>query len=213
MPRRDVECASMAFVTLEGMEGSGKSTQAARIAAALGPDTVLTREPGGTPVGREIRSLLLDPRWSVVDEAEVLLYFADRAQHVSEVVRPALAEGRSVVSDRYVDTSLAYQGYGRGLPLDALAHVASLATRGLRPDLTLFFEVPIDVGLERIGARGPRDRIEAASRAFHERARAGYDVLMRQEPDRWVVVDGLGTPEEVGARALGVLSSRGLVKG
>jgi dTMP kinase len=203
----------MAFVTLEGMEGSGKSTQAARIAAALGPDTVLTREPGGTPVGREIRSLLLDPRWSVVDEAEVLLYFADRAQHVSEVVRPALAEGRSVVSDRYVDTSLAYQGYGRGLPLDALAHVASLATRGLRPDLTLFFEVPIDVGLERIGARGPRDRIEAASRAFHERARAGYDVLMRQEPDRWVVVDGLGTPEEVGARALGVLSSRGLVKG
>lgn len=213
MARRDVECASMAFVTLEGMEGSGKSTQAARIAAALGPDTVLTREPGGTPVGREIRSLLLDPRWSVVDEAEVLLYFADRAQHVSEVVRPALAEGRSVVSDRYVDTSLAYQGYGRGLPLDALAHVASLATRGLRPDLTLFFEVPIDVGLERIGARGPRDRIEAASRAFHERARAGYDVLMRQEPDRWVVVDGLGTPEEVGARALGVLSSRGLVKG
>jgi dTMP kinase len=203
----------MAFVTLEGMEGSGKSTQAARIAAALGPDTVLTREPGGTPVGREIRSLLLDPRWSVVDEAEVLLYFADRAQHVSEVVRPALAEGRSVVSDRYVDTSLAYQGYGRGLPLDALAHVASLATRGLRPDLTLFFEVPIDVGLARIGARGPRDRIEAASRAFHERARAGYDVLMRQEPDRWVVVDGLGTPEEVGARALGVLSSRGLVKG
>ena len=203
----------MAFVTLEGMEGSGKSTQAARIAAALGPDTVLTREPGGTPGGREIRSLLLDPRWSVVDDAEVLLYFADRAQHVSEVVRPALAEGRSVVSDRYVDTSLAYQGYGRGLPLDALAHVASLATRGLRPDLTLFFEVPIDVGLERIGARGPRDRIEAASRAFHERARAGYDVLMRQEPDRWVVVDGLGTPEEVGARALGVLSSRGLVKG
>lgn len=202
----------MAFVTLEGMEGCGKSTQAARIAAALGPDTVLTREPGGTPLGREIRQLLLDPRWTVADVTEVLLYFADRAQHVSEVLRPALAAGRSVVSDRYVDTSLAYQGYGRGLPLDALAHVAALATGGLRPDLTLFFDVPIDIGLARIGARGPRDRIEAEARAFHERARAGYDVLMAQDPERWVVVDGMGTPEEVGARALWVLGARGLAR-
>jgi dTMP kinase len=202
----------MVFVTLEGMEGSGKSTQAAGIAAALGPDTVLTREPGGTPVGREIRSLLLDPRWSVCDVAEVLLYFADRSQHVRDVIRPAMAEGRSVVSDRYVDTSLAYQGHGRGLPLDALAHVARLATGGLRPDLTLFFDVPIDVGLDRIGSRGPRDRIEAEARAFHERARAGYDVLMREDPERWVVVNAVGTPEEVGARALAVLKARGLAR-
>jgi dTMP kinase len=201
----------MAFVTLEGMEGCGKSTQAGRIAAALGPDTVLTREPGGTPVGREIRQLLLDPRWKVAAAAEVLLYFADRAQHVAEVLRPALAAGRSVVSDRYVDTSLAYQGYGRGLPLDALAHVAELATGGLRPDLTLFFDVPIDVGLARIGARGPRDRIEAEARGFHERARAGYDALMAAEPTRWVIVDGMGTPDEVGERALFVLQERGLV--
>jgi dTMP kinase len=202
----------MVFVTLEGMEGSGKSTQAARIAKALGPDTVLTREPGGTTLGRQIRELLLDPRWTVAGETEVLLYFADRAQHVAEVLRPALDAGRSVVSDRYVDTSLAYQGYGRGLPQDALAHVARLATGGLRPDLTLFFEVPIDVGLDRIGARGPRDRIEAESRAFHERARAGYDVLMAQDPQRWVMVDGLGTPEDVGARVLDVLESRGLAR-
>ena len=186
----------MAFVTLEGMEGCGKSTQAGRIAAALGPDTVLTREPGGTPLGREIRQLLLDPRWTVADPTEVL--------------RPALAAGRSVVSDRYVDTSLAYQGYGRGLPLDAIAAMAALATGGLRPDLTLFFDVPIDVGLARIGARGPRDRIEAEARAFHERARAGYDALMAQDPSRWVVVDGMGTPDDVGARALGVLRDRGL---
>jgi len=203
----------MVFVTLEGMEGCGKSTQAARIAAALGPDTVLTREPGGTTLGREIRQLLLDPRWMVADVTEVLLYFADRAQHVSEVLRPALEQGRPVVSDRYVDTSLAYQGYGRGLPLDALAHVAALATGGLRPDLTLFFDVPIDVGLARIGARGPRDRIEAEARAFHVRARAGYDALMQQDPQRWVVVDGMGTPDEVGERALAVLRARGLVKG
>jgi dTMP kinase len=202
----------MAFVTLEGMEGSGKSTQAARIAEALGPDTVLTREPGGTPLGLEIRQLLLDPRWTVAPETEVLLYFADRAQHISEKVRPALAAGRSVVSDRYVDTSLAYQGHGRGLSLEALAHVARLATGGLKPDLTLFFEVPIDIGLTRIGARGPRDRIEAEARAFHERARAGYDELMRQEPERWVMVDGMGSPDEVGQRVVEVLRLRGLVR-
>jgi dTMP kinase len=202
----------MVFVTLEGMEGSGKSTQGPRIAAALGPDTVLTREPGGTGLGRGIRALLLDPSGVVAPEAEVLLYFADRAQHVAELLRPSLAAGRPVVSDRYVDTSLAYQGYGRGLPQEALRHVARLATGGLRPDLTLFFDVPIAVGLERIRVRGARDRIEAESDAFHERARAGYDALMRDDPDRWVVVDGVGSPDEVGARALDVLRSRGLLE-
>ena len=202
----------MVFVTLEGMEGSGKSTQGPRIAAALGPDTLLTREPGGTGLGRGIRALLLDPAGVVAPEAEVLLYFADRAQHVTELVRPALAAGRPVVSDRYVDTSLAYQGHGRGLPLDALRHVALLATGGLRPDLTLFFDVPIAVGLERIRARGARDRIEAEADAFHERARAGYDALMREDPERWVVVDGVGTTDEVGARACAVLRARGLLE-
>jgi dTMP kinase len=202
----------MAFVTLEGMEGCGKSTQARTLAELLGPDTVLTCEPGGTPLGREIRALLLDHRWTVADPTEVLLYFADRAQHVFEVLRPALAAGRSVVSDRYVDSSLAYQAYGRGLPLEALAHVAALATGGLRPDLTLFFEVPIDVGLARIGARGPRDRIEVEARAFHERARAGYDALMALDRDRWVIVDGMGTPDEVGERAVRVLRDRGLAR-
>jgi len=202
----------MVFVTLEGMEGSGKSTQGPRIAAALGPDTLLTREPGGTGLGRGIRALLLDPAGHVVPEAEVLLYFADRAQHVAELLRPALAAGRPVVSDRYVDTSLAYQGHGRGLMLDDLRHVARLATGGLRPDLTLFFDVPIAVGLERIRARGARDRIEAEAVAFHERARAGYDALMREDPERWVVVDGVGTTDEVGARACAVLRERGLLE-
>ena len=194
------------------MEGSGKSTQGPRIAAALGPDTLLTREPGGTGLGRGIRALLLDPAGVVAPEAEVLLYFADRAQHVTELVRPALAAGRAVVSDRYVDTSLAYQGHGRGLSLDALRQVALLATGGLRPDLTLFFDVPIAVGLERIRARGARDRIEAEAEAFHERARAGYDALMREDPERWVVIDGVGTPDEVGARACAVLRERGLLE-
>jgi dTMP kinase len=116
------------------------------------------------------------------------------------------------VSDRYVDTSLAYQGYGRGLSLEALRQVALLATGGLRPDLTLFFDVPIAVGLERIRARGARDRIEAEAEAFHQRARAGYDALMREDPERWVLVDGVGTPDEVGARACAVLRERGLLE-
>ncbi|MET0552575.1 MAG: dTMP kinase [Vicinamibacteria bacterium] len=202
----------MVFVTLEGMEGSGKSTQGPRIAAAFGPDTVLTREPGGTGLGRGIRALLLDPAGVVSSEAEALLYFADRAQNVNEVVRPALAAGRAVVSDRYVDTSLAYQGYARGLSLEALRHVARLATGGLVPDLTLFFDVPIAVGLDRIRARGARDRIEAEAVAFHERARAGYDRLMREDPQRWAVVDGVGTPDEVEERACAVLRARGLLE-
>lgn len=201
----------MVFVTLEGMEGSGKTTQGPRVAAAFGADAVLTREPGGTGLGRGVRALLLDPAGVVSPEAEVLLYFADRAQHVAEVVRPALAAGRAVVSDRYVDASLAYQGYGRGLPLDALRHVAQLATGGLAPDLTLFFDVPIAVGLERIRARGARDRMEAEADAFHERVRAGYDCLMGADPGRWAVVDGVGTPDEVTERAVSVLRARGLV--
>jgi dTMP kinase len=198
------------FLTFEGIEGCGKSTQARRLAQAWGPEVLLTREPGATALGQAIRGLLLDPgHGEVAPATEALLYFADRAQHVEHVLRPALAAGRTVISDRYVDSSLAYQGYGRGLDLALLEAVARLATGGLRPDLTVLLEVPVELGLERIRARGSHDRLESERREFHERVSAGYDALAGREPERWLRVDGRGTQDEVAAQVRSALEARG----
>jgi dTMP kinase len=201
----------MAFITFEGMEGCGKSTQAKLLARALGPDAVVTQEPGGTAIGRAIRQLLLDPANRAMSaEAEVLLFFADRAQHVADVIRPALAAGKIVISTRYVDTSLAYQGYGRGLDLDRIRSVAVLATGGLRPDLTLFFDLPLEIGLARVVRRGGRDRLESEVREFHERVRNGYLELAAAEPDRWIRIDASGSEADVEARTRAAVEARGL---
>jgi dTMP kinase len=200
------------FVTFEGIEGSGKSTQARLLAERLGPDTVLTQEPGGTPMGRAIRRLLLDHGHGVVaPSTEVLLYFADRAQHVAELVRPALREGRSVVSDRYTDSSLAYQGYGRGLDRGLILAVHRLATGDLRPDVTILLDVSVDVGLARASSRGALDRLESEVREFHERVRDGYLEMARAEPDRWLRVDGEGSTDEVALRVAAAAEERGLI--
>jgi dTMP kinase len=206
-----MNCRAVAFITFEGIEGSGKSTQARLLADALGPDVLLTQEPGGTPLGLGIRSLLLDPRDESVDPiAEALLYFADRAQHVAQRIRPALAADLVVICDRYVDSSLAYQGYGRGLSLDALRSLADVATGGLRPDLTLFLEVPVETGLSRIAQRGMADRLESELLEFHERVLEGYQALIAADPERFVCIPGTGAAEAVFARVRAAVESRGL---
>ena len=204
----------MPFITFEGIEGCGKSTQVQRLAERLGSAGLLTREPGGTDIGQAIREVLLDPKHRrMASTTEVLLYFADRAQHVAEVIRPALAQGLVVLCDRYVETSLAYQGYGRGLPLEAIRSLAHLATGGLRPDMIVLFEVPIEVGLARAAKRGAHDRIESEVLEFHERVLAGYDALVAQDPSRWLRLDGQGSPEAVFQALWRGLASRGLVSG
>lgn len=188
------------FIVFEGGEGSGKSTQAARLADRLG--AVLTREPGGTTIGGALRALLLDASTTGLDDrAEALLMAADRAQHVAEVIRPALASGRHVVSDRYAGSTLAYQGYGRGLPVDDLRRLSAWAAAGLTPDLVVLLDVPRDLGSTRAAARVDPvpDRVEAAGDGFHSRVAQGYRALAAADSARWVVVDGSAPADEVEA--------------
>lgn len=182
------------FIVFEGGEASGKSTQSIRLARRLG--AVHTREPGGTAVGAALRDLLLDAATTGLDDrAEALLMAADRAQHVAEVVRPALAAGRHVVCDRYIGSTLAYQGHGRGLPLDDLRRISAWASGDLWPDLNVLLDVPPHVARARTA--GAPDRLEAAGDAFHARVAAGYRSLAAADPVRWVVVDGGGPADRV----------------
>ncbi len=193
------------FITLEGPEGSGKSTQARLLAEFLrqsGEDVLLTREPGGTVIGDQIRTILHShDNAAMTPAAELLLYNAARAQIVAEVIRPALAAGRSVLSDRYADSTIAYQGFGRELDLQLVRRITELATGGLKPDLTFLIDIPVDAGLARrrdgIGRGGEWNRMDSLSREFYERVRSGYMELVRAEPDRWVVVDGTPDVETV----------------
>ena len=189
------------FITFEGPDGSGKTTQARLLAKWLGEQgyqVVLTREPGGTDIGDQIRVVLHDPRNTAMDaRTEILLYSASRAQHVTEQIRPALAAGKIVISDRYADSTLAYQGYGRGLDLETLQRVTAFATGGLTPDLTLYLDVPPEAGLQRRQLGGVEwNRLDAETLEFHQRVRAGYLELVRQEPGRWVIIDAARSIEE-----------------
>jgi|TARA_B100000745_G_scaffold124578_1_gene81139 dTMP kinase len=193
------------FIAVEGADGTGKSTQARLLAERLG--ALFTREPGGTPLGERIRALVLDPSGDPpVDRAEALLMAAARAQHVAEVVEPALAAGRDVVSDRYVASSVAYQGYGRGLGAEAVMAVNRFATDDLQPDLVVLILVDAPVAVRRLGDH--LDRIEQAGDAFQTAVVAAYSEMAIADPDRWLVVDGNGTVEEVAARVAAAVEER-----
>lgn len=192
------------FITFEGIDGSGKSTQLRLLAEWLNGHkggVCLTREPGGTPLGRRLREALLDARESVDPLAELLLFAADRAQHVNTLLRPNLAAGRIVLSDRYADATAAYQGAGRQFNPQLITQVINLATGGLKPDLTLLFDLPAEQSLARTHRRADSevqpDRLDKESLAFHVRVREAYLQMAGAEPERWRVVDAVGTVEKI----------------
>ena len=190
------------FVVFEGIDASGKSTQARRVAEARGAR--FTFEPGDTPLGVDLRRWLLDASTPMSPVTESLLMLADRSHHAARVIEPALAAGHSVVSDRYWASSIAYQGYGRGVELDLLRAATHLAIGDCQPDVTILLDVPVEVASER-RLRDHRDRFESADVAFHERVRTGYLDLAAADPDHWRVVDGAGDFETVCAAVDAVL--------
>lgn len=190
------------FITFEGPDGSGKTTQLQHLAPWLvsqGLTVVTTREPGGTRVGERIRDVLHDcAHTEMTAEAEILLYSASRAQLVGELIRPAIAAGNVVLCDRFYDSTFAYQGYGRGLSLADLREITHFATQGLTPDLTLYLDVPPEIGLQRREASGEAlNRLDREALDFHHRVRAGYLELIEANPARWRRIDATGTPEEI----------------
>lgn len=195
--------ASGVFITLEGGEGAGKTTQAPLLADHLrqaGHSVVATREPGGTAIGAAIRAILLDPASAALaPEAELLLYAADRAQHVAELILPALSAGKIVVCDRYYDATLAYQGFGRGLDRSFIERIHENILEKARPHLSLFFDCPVETGLKRAksATHHSEARFEAEEIAFHERVRLGYLALCAEEPERFRIIDASAGQEAV----------------
>jgi dTMP kinase len=199
------------FITLEGGEGAGKSTQARRLAGVLeqrGHEVVLTREPGGAPGAEDIRKLLVTgdaARWSPLTEA--LLMFASRSDHLDVTVRPALARGAIVISDRFADSSAAYQGAGGGVPQDTISTLRRMVVGATEPDLTLIFDLPVEVGLARAGSRGGDARFESKGRAYHERLRAAFLDIARHEPQRCPVIDASRSEDEIAAAVLSAVDA------
>jgi dTMP kinase len=193
------------FLTFEGPDGSGKSTQARLLAERLrreGHDVLESVEPGGTPIGRQIRGILLDPaNQELTATAELLLMFAARAQNVEQWILPALQAGKIVISDRFTDSSIAYQGSGRGLGWETVFELDGIACHGLKPDLTICIDIDTETGLTRARARGGSEtRLEEQAIEFHHKVRAAYHELARREPQRFRLVDGAGAPEAIASQ-------------
>lgn len=192
------------FITFEGIDGSGKSTQIEMLADALrrhGIDPVITREPGGTALGRALRAAFLETNEEVAPMAELLSFAADRAQHVEFLIKPALAAGRIVISDRYADATYAYQGAGRGFPEERVLQVIDLATGGLKPDLTLFFDIDVAEAIRRMIARdesqAKRNRMDEETAEFYTRVRDSYLGIAKREPKRFKVIDGSRSKDQI----------------
>ncbi len=200
------------FITLEGTEGVGKSTNLAAMLACLEAHNIpyiQTREPGGTPLAEELRELLLSPRDEVVDaKAELLMVFAARAQHIESVIKPALARGEWVVSDRFTDATYAYQGGGRGLPVKLIESLESLVQEGLQPDCTILLDLDPAIGLERALNRGDLDRFESEQLAFFENVRSAYLARARADSLRFHIVDAAQPVEQVSAAVVAALEAQ-----
>ena len=199
------------FITIEGTEGVGKTTNMAFIKSWLEAKKlsyISTREPGGTPLAEQVRELLLAPRAELVCSAsELLLMFAGRAQHIDQVIEPALAEGRWILCDRFTDATYAYQGAGRKMGSDLIAELEILVQGSLRPDLTLILDIPVDIGLKRASARSDPDRFELEQVEFFERVRRGYLGIAEQDPDRCKLIDASQSLEQVQSQIASVLET------
>jgi len=204
------------FITLEGPEGSGKTRQISGLADALrqqGYPVLMTREPGGTPIGDQIRTVLFDMKnTDMRPRTEILLFQASRAQLVEQIIRPRLASGEIVLCDRYADSTLAYQGYGHQVDLEELKTIVHFATGGLKPDLTLLLDVEIEVGLKRKLDASEWNRLDAYDLDFHRRVRQGYRQMALADPERWVVIDAAQPPEAVQAALQEVVLGRLKIK-
>lgn len=198
------------FITLEGADGSGKTTQLNKIVEYFEAQKIpyiVTREPGSTKLGQKVREILLNHDGVVDSTCEMFLYLADRAQHIATVVNPALADGKIVLCDRHTDSTVAYQGYARGLDIERINYLNNIATQGLKPHLTLLFDVDTDVAMTRVGNRAEKDRLEAEGAVFHAKVREGYLKIAEQEPERIKVIDANLSVEDVWAQVLEVLKA------
>jgi dTMP kinase len=203
------------FITFEGPEGSGKSTQAKLLSeyvSELGIDVVRTREPGGVSIAEQLREMLLNPDNMIYPRAELLLYAAGRAQHTEELIQPALNAGKCVICERYVYASVAYQGYGRGLDIDLIKELNKVATGGIAPDVTIILDIDVKEGLKRV-ERSDRvlDRLEQENISFHEKVRNGYLELARENPDI-VVINTMDSQENILNKIISILKDKKLIK-
>ena len=202
------------FITFEGADGCGKTTQMKLLADYLktqGLEVVLTREPGGKGLGERVREILLNYDGEVSDRCESFLFLADRAQNIDIIVNPAVEQGKIVLCDRHIDSTVAYQGYGRGLDLDRIKMLNNLATNGRKPDLTIVFDIDVETSMKRVGSE--KDRMESAGIEFHNKVRNGYLEIAKEEPDRIKVVDACKTIEEVFEEVKEIIKNIMLKKG